>query len=199
MHTWDRREVKEASAHLHIREWGEQTCWLREGFTEYFAMLNLYRAGVKDLPTFVNTMQAISEAAAKNNRASQFSLTNACSVFFQDEDALGFVYAGGATLAFMLDLRLRAATGGAKSLPAFMQAYMSNHRYKEKSNVSFLEAWRGYAPPELHVVGDLLALKGVLDLESLLSAQGLEKQPAQHANLFYWAVPPESVVSQFFR
>lgn len=199
MHTWDRREVKEASAHLHVREWGEQTCWLREGFTEYFAMLNLYKAGVNDLATFVNTMQAISEAASRTNGAQQFSLTSACSQFFHNEDALGFVYTGGATLAFMLDLELRESTDGAASLPAFMMSYMSEHRYKEKTNESFLEAWQAYAPVELHHLAKRLAFRGVLSPEELLAGQGLTKRQTRQANLFYWEIPSQSKFQLFFR
>ena len=52
MHTWDRRKNDQATAYMHVPEWGPDTCWIREGFTEYFAMLNLFNAEIYDRTQF---------------------------------------------------------------------------------------------------------------------------------------------------
>ncbi len=198
MHTWDRREVEEASAYLHIREWGPNTCWLREGFTEYFAMLNLYNAGMRDLSTFVNTMQAIAEASYSSNNNGRYTLTNACASFFEDDEALNFIYTGGATLAFKLDLKLRKASGGVKNLPEMMRLYMNAYRYKEKTVESFVKMWEIYAPANLHDVAASLMQPGTIDLEPELQELGLGKTPSSNAKVFYWLVPDNSSFKQFF-
>lgn len=197
MHTWDRREVQEATAYLHVREWGPNTCWLREGFTEYFAMLNLYKAGMRDLPTFVNTMQAIAESGKKNNPQGSYSLTNACGLFFENDEALNFIYSGGAALAFQLDLELRNATNGEKTLPALMRGYMSEYRYKEKTIASFVEAWNGYAPAALHNLDARLQSGSSTDLSAQLNTMGLELKPARQG-VRYWFVPHQSVFKKHF-
>ncbi len=199
MHTWDRREVKEATNYLHVREWGINTCWMREGFTEYFAMLNLYRAGLRDLPDFVNTMQAISESAAERNSQGKYTLTNACRVFFVDDDALHFVYTGGAALAFYLDMNLRHETNGEKTLPALMREFMSAYRYKEKTIEAFIETWNAYAPPTLHTVPSHLADPRAVDISSTLGALGARQQPSSVRNRIYWQVPASSRVHTLFR
>ncbi len=198
MHTWDRREVEEASAYLHIREWGPNTCWLREGFTEYFAMLNLYNAGMRDLSTFVNTMQAIAEASYNSNTEGRYTLTDACASFFNDDEALNFIYTGGATLAFKLDLKLRRASGGDKNLPELMRIYMDAYRYKEKTIESFIKTWEVYAPANLHDIGESLMRQGTINFEPELKELGLGKTPSSNAKVFYWLVPDNSTFKQFF-
>lgn len=199
MHTWDRREVKEATNYLHVREWGPDTCWMREGFTEYFAMLNLYRAGLRDIPDFVNTMQAISESAAERNAEGRYTLTSACRVFFENDDALHFVYTGGAALAFYLDMNLRHESNGEKSLPALMRSFMSTYRYKEKTIEAFVASWNAYAPPALHTIPSHLADPRAVDISASLHALGAQRQPTRVSNRIYWQVPPSSRVYALFR
>ena len=149
MHTWDRREVKTASEYLSVREWGPDTCWLREGFTEYFANLTLYEAGIYNRDKFVKAMRELSDAAHHIHKSAKFTLLEACSPFFADNTSMRYVYTEGASLAFWLDLETRRATGGEKSLPLFMRDFMESYRYQEKTVEAFLSEWKAYAPAHL--------------------------------------------------
>ena len=199
MHTWDRREVKRASEYLNVREWGPDTCWLREGFTEYFANLNLYRAGVHDRDRFVNTMQALSTTAHDIARETPRSLLEACGPFWNDRSSMQFVYTEGASLAFVMDMELRRATGGEKSLPALMRRFMEEYRYREKTVEAFGMLWVSYAPEELHAMAGLPASRQAVNLGRRLEALGVVRKPGSGARPARWDAPGTSAFSRYFR
>jgi|GEM_PF-2115113 len=173
MHTWDRREIEHASAYLHVPEWGPNTCWLREGFTEYFAMLNLYNADIYDRTQFLSAMHAIKNAADKINADHSLDLSSSCASFYHNGKALQYVYTEGAALAFMLDLSLRESTNGVKTLPLFMRAFMTKYRYEEKTEEAFMREWKAYAPRHLKDIKTQLERKHTTDLKEPLARMGI--------------------------
>ena len=198
MHTWDRREVRRASEFLSVREWGGNTCWLREGFTEYFANLNLYHAGLYDRDEFVNTIQALSTAAHQVNELGKISLIEACMPFWNDVSAMQYVYTEGASLAFMLDMELRRATNGEKSLPLFMREFLENYRYQEKTVEAFVEAWQVYAPASLSDLNGMLEMRSATDLSAPLRMMDVELITGQGEYPERWSVPETASFGRYF-
>lgn len=199
MHTWDRREIEHASSYLHVREWGPGTCWLREGFTEYLAMLNLYNADIFDRTGFINAMHSLSQRAQHANQYQNLSLVSACELFFQDREALQYVYSGGAALAFELDLELRNLTHGVKSLPLFMRIFMNKYRYKEKTTEAFVEEWKAYAPAPLRDIERRLSSNDVVELLSSLEKSGIYLKSSPGARSPTWEVSSNATFHWYFQ
>lgn len=198
MHTWDRREIEKASDYIDVREWGQDTCWIREGFTEYFAQLNLYNAGVFDKPTFINTMQALSDAAQRVYASQPISLTESCRSFMEDEGAMHYAYTEGGSLAFKMDLELRRLTNGVKSLPDFMRRFMETYRYEEKSVAAFLKEWKSYAPSTLHGLAATASRRERTALSPSLRAIGLLEQQGNAQLSKRWEIPAAAAFSLYF-
>jgi predicted metalloprotease with PDZ domain len=198
MHTWDRREVRQASEFLSVREWGPNTCWLREGFTEYFANLNLYEAGLYDHDEFINNIQALSTAAHRVNELGKISLIEACMPFWNDFSAMQYVYTEGASLAFSLDLELRRATNGERSMPLFMRKFMEDFRYQEKTVEAFVEAWQAYAPAALADLSGMLEMRRATDLSGPLRLMDAELITDQVHAPGRWSVPETASFRRYF-
>ena len=198
MHTWDRRKIEQASAYLHVPEWGPNTCWLREGFTEYFAMLNLYNADIYNRDQFLSAMHTLKTTASKINSGQDFDLFSSCASFYQNSEALQYVYTEGAVLAFMLDLSLREATNGVKSLPLFMRAFMTQYRYEEKTVEAFMKEWKAYAPRTLINIGQLLNKKNATDLREPLARMGISLASSSSVNNPRWEVTSNAPFKWYF-
>ncbi len=198
MHTWDRREIDKASAYVNVREWGPDTCWIREGFTEYFAMLNLYNADIFDRNEFINTMQALSDRARQVHTNQPLSLSNSCRSFMEDRESMHYAYTEGASLAFKMDLELRRVTNGVKSLPDFMRRFMEAYRYKEKTIEAFMAEWAAYAPDALDRMAAAATASnptafdaslrdlGVMDRSGNARTDGRWESPAGSAFILYF-------------
>lgn len=198
MHTWDRREIKHASSYLHIPEWGPDTCWLREGFTEYFAMLNLYNADIYDQTQFLNAMHSIQYAANRLNPDRSMDLASSCASFYQNNQALQYVYTEGASLAFMLDLSLREATNGVKSLPLFMRAFMTKYRYEEKTVEAFIKEWNGYAPGQMKNITSYLKKKQPTDFNEPLARMGITLTAGSSPENPRWTIKANAPFDWYF-
>ena len=199
MHTWDRRKIDQASAYLHVREWGPDTCWIREGFTEYFAMLNLFNAEIYDREQFLNAMHALESVAGEVNAAGQYNLSSSCALFYINKDALQYVYTEGAVMAFVLDLSLRQETSGVKSLPLFMQGFMTKYRYEEKTVEAFISEWNQYAPPSLRNIQSYINRKGPTSFTPALHAMGVSREPGRHPNYPKWDIASNASFKWYFK
>ena len=198
MHTWDRRKIDQASSYLHVPEWGPNTCWLREGFTEYFAMLNLYNADIYDRDQFLSAMHSLKMTANKLNLNQSLDLSSSCIDFFRRDFALQYVYTEGAVLAFMLDLSLREATNGVKSLPLFMRAFMTQYRYEEKTVEAFMREWKAYAPRSLHDIDSLVKKKSPTDLREPLAKMGISLAGNSSPHYPQWDVSSNAPFKWYF-
>lgn len=198
MHTWDRREIDKASAYTDVREWGPDTCWIREGFTEYFAMLNLYKSDVFDRQTFVNTMQSLSDASQRVYDTQPISLMQSCRSFMEDEGAMHYAYTAGASLAFKMDLELRRQTNGIKSLPDFMRHFMETYRYEEKTVEAFMSEWQAYAPSPLNGMAAGPSRVELTSFEASLRALDIKEKTGNTRQQKHWEIPVGAAFLLYF-
>ncbi|MEZ4703377.1 MAG: hypothetical protein R2834_23810 [Rhodothermales bacterium] len=193
VHTWDRRDEKKALDYVQVPEWGEDSCWIREGITDYFSTLVLMRAGLISSEQLVNRIQMQSDRAREADPAGRISLVTACARFYDDTMANRYAYNEGASVAFMLDLELRRLSNGTQSLPQFMKLYFDGRRYQEKSMASFMEDWKNYAPPALHDIDEIVARTQPIDFTAALAAMDMERTGDR------WRAPSQSRFSWYFR
>ena len=197
-HTWEVRDEKKAEAYLHIAEWGDNTCWIREGFTEYFSSLVLLEAGFLSQNDFLNLLQRKATLASRVNANGQYSLANSCENMFEQDAALQYVYFEGAATAFALDLELRTMTNGVKSLPEFMQGYLSQHQYEEKTVDALIRNWESYAPRRASDLRNHIERNVSIDLEPALEAMGVKKSRDSRSGSVFWKVPEQSNFAWYF-
>ena len=197
-HTWEVRDESKAQAYLHIAEWGENTCWIREGFTEYFSSLVLLEAGFLTQTDFLNTMQQKADLAARVNNGNRLDLASSCANMFNEEQALQYVYFEGASTAFALDLELRTLTNGVKTLPEFMQGFLSRYQYEEKSVDALINAWKEYAPSRSSDIRRLIDRKQATNLAPALTALGVLPRQNARTGRAYWEVPAQSNFAWYF-
>lgn len=148
--------------------WGRRMCWFREGFTEYFAHLILYRAELLDFDTFMKDMHTQASLSHERNPDGHLSLLTACEQFYEDPGAFYYTYYEGASLAFYLDVALRRTTGGKHTLADFVRTYLTGTRTGPRTVDTFLRYWGAYAPPLQAVLRTRLEHHGSLDLTGLL-------------------------------
>ena len=197
-HTWEVRDESKAQAYLHIAEWGENTCWIREGFTEYFSSLVLLEAGFLTQSDFLNLMQQKALQASKVNNRNELALASSCKNMFNEQDALQYVYFEGAATAFALDLELRTLTNGVKTLPEFMQGFLSRYQYEEKSVEALISTWEEYAPNRSSDIRQLVKRKQATNLAPALSALGVRSRHDPRTGRDYWEVPEQSNFAWYF-
>ena len=111
-----------------------------EGFTDYYAFLVCARLGIMDGERFVAKMAAKMNACADSPAASRYSLVEAGGdAFFSDPAAEQLVYAGGALVAALVDLEIRASRTGA-SLDDFLRRFNNGGRW-DWSRPPSLDDW----------------------------------------------------------
>jgi predicted metalloprotease with PDZ domain len=193
IHTWDRRDEARALDFVQVPEWGDDSCWIREGITDYLSTLVLMRAGFISSEQLVNRIQMQSDRAREADPAGRISLLTACARFYDDTMSNRYAYNEGASVAFLLDLELRRQSNGVLSLPQFMKLFYEKRRYQEKSMASFMEDWRTYAPEALHDLDEVIARPQPVDLTASLAALDMERSGER------WHVPGQSRFSWYFR
>ncbi len=145
-------EMSHLIAHEFHHTWIHSICELpdelrfyNEGFTDYFAFLTCTRLGIMSWDRFADEMATKMDACTDNLAASVYSLSDAGGdPFFDDPVADKLVYSGGALVAALLDLELRAADPGIR-LEAFMRDFNNDSR------------WSWSSPPKLEDFLDGLA------------------------------------------
>lgn len=147
-HTWGRRT--ELPTDNDAPEAGGAMRWFGEGFTEYFARYILFRAGVTDVAAFVNSMQSKYDGALRAAADDNLTLVTASEQFFANPQARQYCYDAGAAYAFSLDVALRRASEGSKSLAGFMRTFIPQVAEGRDDVEAFTDAWRAYAPSALH-------------------------------------------------
>jgi predicted metalloprotease with PDZ domain len=109
---------------LHTR-----SLWISEGFTSYYAALMLSRAGLDGPPDFLAAMssqirqlqQAPGRLVQTLEQSSWDVWTNSMSGVNPDAKTAVSYYVKGEVVGFLLDARIRRATGGSKSLDDVMR------------------------------------------------------------------------------
>jgi predicted metalloprotease with PDZ domain len=97
--------------------------WFSEGFTDYYARALMVRAGVISPTEFVAQWNEMLAAYA-GSPARTMSGEQAAAAFWEDPAAQQLPYQRGAMLAAMWNARLRAASGGARTLDTILHAQL---------------------------------------------------------------------------
>jgi len=131
-----------------------RSLWIAEGVTEYYGALNLHRAGLAAREEFLDNLSGnIEELQTTPGRlvqsAEQASFDAWIKYYRPDENSANTsisYYTKGAVLGFLLDARIRKATGGARGLDDVMrQAYQR------------FAGTRGYTPADFRAVAESVA------------------------------------------
>jgi len=128
--------------------------WISEGFTSYYAGLLLARAGIDSLTEFLSAMsapirqlqQAPGRLAQTLEESSWNVWNNSMSGVNTDPKTAVSYYVKGEVVGFLLDARIRRATGGAKSLDDVMRL-----AYKRYAGA------RGFTPDEFRKAAEDVA------------------------------------------
>jgi len=103
--------------------------WVAEGFTDYYGALLVKRAGLATAPEYLDELSnTIEQVQMRPGRLVQpldmASFDTWIKQYRPDENSANTsidYYSKGATIAFMLDAKIRKATGGARTLDAAMR------------------------------------------------------------------------------
>ncbi|HWT72643.1 MAG TPA: M61 family metallopeptidase [Oxalicibacterium sp.] len=131
-HTWNVKRIKPAAFAPYdlASENYTSLLWLFEGFTSYYDDLMLVRSGVIDtgayLKLLAKTINGVLRGSGRHKQSVAESSFDAWTKYYrQDENSPNAVvsyYAKGSLVALALDLEIRAATKGRKSLDDVMRA-----------------------------------------------------------------------------
>jgi predicted metalloprotease with PDZ domain len=130
-HTWNIKRIKPAAFtpyDLGVENY-TRLLWLFEGFTSYYDDLALVRSGVIGVEDYLGLLgKTVSSVLRGSGRLKQSVADSSFDAWIkyyrQDENAPNAIvsyYAKGALIALALDLQLRAARGGERSLDDLMR------------------------------------------------------------------------------
>jgi predicted metalloprotease with PDZ domain len=118
-----------------------KSLWISEGFTSYYAELLLVRAGLDSMPEFLAALsspvrqlqQAPGRRVQTLEQSSWDVWNNSMSGVGTDPKTSVSYYVKGEVVGFLLDARIRRATGGRKSLDDVMRLayrrYAADHGF----------------------------------------------------------------------
>lgn len=135
-HAWNVKRIKPAGLlpYDYSREQYIRELWVSEGITSYYADVHLRRAGIITPEQYLQR-QAGEIGSLQENEARHWISVNDASVTTWTTYTGGGqftvdYYNKGQLLGLLLDLEIRGATGGKKSLDDVMRALFENHYNK---------------------------------------------------------------------
>jgi predicted metalloprotease with PDZ domain len=138
--------------------------WFSEGFTDYYADLTLLRAGVLDEAGLVARINDRIRDYLANPHARTATTAVLAERYWASQDYNRLPYVKGALVALLMDLRIRHASGGARSLDDFMRAVFANGApYRPADLQRMLEEttgmdWDGFMDAYVYGAGELPVL-----------------------------------------
>lgn len=96
--------------------------WFSEGFTDYYADLTLLRAGVLDEAGLVARINDRIQEYLANPQARVATTAILAERYWDSQDYNRLPYTKGALIGLLMDLRIRRASGGARSLDDYVRA-----------------------------------------------------------------------------
>ena len=141
-----------------------RSLWIAEGFTDYYGELLVHRAGLSTrdeyLEALSNQVEALQTTPGRLVQSAEMASYDAWIKYYRpDENAANTsvsYYTKGAVIAFLLEAKIRKATGGARGLDDVMRA-----AYQKFSGA------RGYTPDQFRQVAEQVS---GLDLRSFWQA-----------------------------
>ncbi|HYP27865.1 MAG TPA: hypothetical protein VE262_14205 [Blastocatellia bacterium] len=137
-HVWNVKRIRPAELwpYDYSREVETPLLWVSEGFTNYYAALTLYRAGLADRKAFLRQVGGVISTIEGNEARKYISMASASvSTWLGYDTPVAFsisYYPGGQNLAALLDLSIIHDTGGASSLDDVMRALYQSSYLKGK-------------------------------------------------------------------
>ncbi|BDX08067.1 hypothetical protein [Planctobacterium marinum] len=165
----------------------EDTYWFTEGFTEYYSSLTLFRTGIIEESLYFKKVERYLSRYHITMNMNPEEAVSLVQAGHQKHKNWLQVYGGGATLALVLDLNIRHATQGKKSLDDVMR--LLNQRFKlqglqfEIKNIAQIVSEVSGKDYQPFFKDHVLATGHKLDLAKALSFAGLEL--AQFTDEFY--------------
>jgi predicted metalloprotease with PDZ domain len=156
-HVWNVKRIKPAglipydySKEQYIRE-----LWVAEGFTSYYGDLHIRRAGIMTVSDYLRGLENQIRALQNNEARKWVSLSDSSTITWLSYGGIGSgfttffpnYYNKGELVGMLLDLEIRGATGGKKSLDDVMRTLFENY-YKRK---------RGYTNEDIEKVASDVA------------------------------------------
>lgn len=132
-HTWNGQKIVQAPRQ------GRRMFWFSEGFTSYYTWILNLRAGLIDLPMYV---QQYNEDIAGYwlSRVREAPATRIDSDFWNDFEVQRLPYWRGEILAHRWNQRIRSRSGGERSLDDFMRATMDAEVRVDMASIGQLAA-----------------------------------------------------------
>ena len=155
-HTWNVKRLRPVSLGPfdYEREVHTRMLWVAEGVTSYYDDLLLRRAGLMDdahyLKALSKQVKTVQQTPGRFVRSLEDASYDAWIKFYRPDENSGNTsvsyYQRGAVAAWLLDARIRTASGGKRTLDDVMRAAYAKYG-----------ADRGYTPSEFHAVASEVA------------------------------------------
>ena len=160
-HTWNVKRLRPAALGPfdYTRAQHQPSLWVAEGFTQYYGDMTLHRAGIQPraglYATLGNMLRFVSTSPGRRERSPRAASFDA--PFFDGADApmatneaATFVtyYYSGESRALALDLMIRAASGGARSLDDVLRLLV-RRTWDEAPTESYYLQGRGYTEADV--------------------------------------------------
>jgi predicted metalloprotease with PDZ domain len=189
-HAWNVKRLRpiELGPFDYQNEVYTRSLWMAEGFTDYYGELLVHRAGLSTREEYLRSLSAHIEALQTTpgrlvQSAEAASFDAWIRQYRPDENSPNVsisYYTKGAVIAFLLDARIRKATGGSKSLDDVMRAAYARY-----------SGARGFTPEQFRGVAEEVSGQdlsgfwtaavqgtGELDYREALEVFGLRFKPA---------------------
>ena len=156
MHVWNIKRLRpvELGPFDYEEEVHTRSLWIAEGVTDYYAELVMHRAGLSTEEEYLGDLSnQIEDVQTSPGRlvqpVAQASFDAWIKYYRPDENSVNTsisYYTKGAVLGFLLDVKIRKATGGAKSLDDVMRAAFQK-----------FSGTRGFTPEEFRATAEQVA------------------------------------------
>lgn len=161
--------------------------WFSEGFTEYYSSLTLHRTGLIDESLWFKKLETYLGRHFVTTRMWPVEPESLVQAGQDKHKNWLRIYGGGATMALVLDIEIRAATGGEKGLDEVMRLLTTRfgHSGARYRVTDILEAANDVSGSDFtrFFEDHILGTTGTLDVARVLSKAGLNVE--QFSDEFY--------------
>jgi len=155
-HAWNIKRLRpaELGPFDYENENTTRSLWIAEGFTDYYADLQVQRAGLQTRDEYLedlsNTIELLQTTPGRLVQSAEMASFDAWIKYYRPDENTNNTsisyYTKGTVIAFLLDAKIRKATGGAKSLDEVMR--LAYQRFSGP---------KGYTPEQFRAVAEEVA------------------------------------------